>query len=195
MSRKLALLTTAALTTLVLITVFALAIQLRSSPEEPQSVPADAFAAETSSLDLEVIKQREQEYRLRIEEANARLLELQDQNSVLLDRESAYQQEIQKANALLAQGAASSKDVALVIFEDETIISEDEAISIAQQYTGGGNVREVEIEHEHGALVYEIEIGHSEIYIDAYSGEILYSEYDDDDDDDDDRGGRRDKDD
>jgi uncharacterized membrane protein YkoI len=193
MSRKLALLTTATLTTLVLITIAALVISLGSSAEEAQLVPADAVAAETSSLDLEVIKQREQEYGLRIEEANARLLELQNQNAVLLDREAVYQQEILKANALLTQGTLSPQDIELVIFEDEAIISEDQAIRIAQQYMGGGDVREVEIENEHGTLVYEIEIGHSEIYIDAYSGEILYSEYEDDDDDDHD--GRREKDD
>ncbi len=200
MSRKLALIVTTALTTFVLITVIALGTLLGTSNTSAQEVPvatteealepatevtAVATEVPTNGIDAEIVQQREKAYRQRLEEANARLQELQDQNAALLDREAAYRQEIQKANDLLAQNVGPSVEIPQ---ENQSIISADEAVSIARLFTDGGTVREIELEQEHGATVYEIEIGSSEIYVDAYSGDILYTsdEHDDDDDHDDD---------
>ena len=74
--------------------------------------------------------------------------------------------------------------------EDEDLIGRDEAVRIAKEKAGGGEVTEFEYDRDDG--VYEIELMHEgyeyEFEIDAYTGEILVmeEEYDGDDDDDDD---------
>ncbi|MEQ8536435.1 MAG: PepSY domain-containing protein [Coleofasciculus sp. D1-CHI-01] len=46
----------------------------------------------------------------------------------------------------------------------------------------GGTANSVELETEDGSLVYEVEIGQTEVYIDAGNGTVLYTENEDDED-------------
>ncbi|MFD3164999.1 PepSY domain-containing protein [Herpetosiphon sp. NSE202] len=55
-------------------------------------------------------------------------------------------------------------------------ISADAAASAAVAYLGGGTVERVELEEEHGALVYEVRFTNdSRVYVDAYSGSVVYA--------------------
>ncbi len=57
-----------------------------------------------------------------------------------------------------------------------TTISADAAASAAIAYLGGGTVERVELEEEHGALVYEVRFANdSRVYVDAYSGSVVYA--------------------
>lgn len=57
-----------------------------------------------------------------------------------------------------------------------TTISPDAAASAAVAYLGGGTVVKVELEEEHGALVYEVRFANdSRVYVDAYSGSVVYA--------------------
>ncbi|MGO1058011.1 PepSY domain-containing protein [Planococcus sp. FY231025] len=78
----------------------------------------------------------------------------------------------------------------------ENLISSEEAVKAAQA-AAKGTVEEVELEHEDGAVYYEVKIEDGrtehEIYVNAADGTILKQEQDqedddDNDDDDDDRG-------
>ncbi|MGY3714452.1 PepSY domain-containing protein [Sutcliffiella cohnii] len=62
------------------------------------------------------------------------------------------------------------------------IITVEEAKKIALNYVGKGEVEEVELERKNGSYVYEVEVewmdDNAEIYIDAYTGEVIYVEDD-----------------
>ncbi|GAB4440398.1 MAG: PepSY domain-containing protein [Chloroflexi bacterium OHK40] len=56
-------------------------------------------------------------------------------------------------------------------------ISAAQAVEAARAYRGGGEVREVEQEREHGALVYEVKFADGgKVYIDAASGQVVYAQ-------------------
>jgi hypothetical protein len=128
MSQKLALLVSVALTVFVVIVAGALATRLGGvtsdatpSADRPQLAQED-LSKQISPVPLEVVQQREQQYRQRIDEANARLRqadeqqhrlqarlqELQSHNATLLERERTYQQRLQEANSLLQQWAPAT---------------------------------------------------------------------------------------
>jgi len=55
-------------------------------------------------------------------------------------------------------------------------INEDQAIAAAVAYMGGGTVAKVKREYEHGVDVYEVKFADgSEVYVDAYSGQVVYA--------------------
>ena len=58
------------------------------------------------------------------------------------------------------------------------LISVDDAIAAAQNEVSG-TVHDVELEDEHGSMVYSIEIGNHEVEVDAVTGEIVSVEVDD----------------
>jgi uncharacterized membrane protein YkoI len=62
----------------------------------------------------------------------------------------------------------------------EASISIEEAIAIAQTAASGA-VGDVELERSGDQLIYEIEVGESDVYVDAMSGDLLGTERDDDD--------------
>ena len=66
---------------------------------------------------------------------------------------------------------------------EEATVSVEDAIAIAQS-AASGSVDDVELERSNGVLVYEIEIGESDIYVDARSGALLSAEHDGREDDD-----------
>lgn len=76
----------------------------------------------------------------------------------------------------------------------DPVISRDEAIRIAQERVGGGDVTEVETELEHGRPEWKIELHvngvEHDVRVDAQTGDI--TRVDSDDDDHDDRHGDRD---
>jgi uncharacterized membrane protein YkoI len=56
-------------------------------------------------------------------------------------------------------------------------VSHEQAIQAATEYVGGGTVREAELEREDGRQVYEVEFTNgSEVYVDAWSGQVVYAE-------------------
>ncbi len=133
------------------------------------------------------------------------LQQLQEQNNLLLQREQLYQQRLQEANRLLAQGGqatqASAIDSGLPASQEpipsapsspppsspvgDTSISPEQAAWIAQSYVGGGNVHEVELKNKYGVTAYKVEVGGYEVYIDAYTGQIVFSKNEHDEDHDD----------
>lgn len=46
----------------------------------------------------------------------------------------------------------------------------------------GGTADSIELETEDGSLVYEVEIGQTEVFVDAGNGTVLYTENEDDED-------------
>jgi uncharacterized membrane protein YkoI len=84
---------------------------------------------------------------------------------VILDRGTLYIDA--QSGAVLANGAAPALDGA---------VSAEQAAQVAVSYRGGGTVREVEREDEHGALVYEVKFTDgSRIYVDATTGQVVYA--------------------
>ncbi|MBP8251377.1 MAG: PepSY domain-containing protein [Herpetosiphon sp.] len=54
-------------------------------------------------------------------------------------------------------------------------ISQEQAVAFAQQYLGGGDVAKVEREIEHGQDVYNVKFDNgSEVYVDSFTGEVVY---------------------
>ncbi len=205
MSRKTALILTAALTVFVLVVSTALAIRLGTFSADPapsaevNSTTSTVPATVEAVVPQEQILQREQSYQQRLEEANAQLQQayqqlqqlqaqlqqLQAQNAILLEREQIYQQRLEEANRLLQQSAAASSPPSGpgsqlqegTLLTTGNMISAEQAAQIAVQYVGGGGVRKVELEDERGALTYEVKVGGSEVYVDAYTGQVVYAEY------------------
>ena len=95
------------------------------------------------------------------------------------------------AIALLTAGfganlMADSDDAATAAAQQSAKISMTQAISIAEQATGGQST-EAEFELEDGVAMYEVEIAMAdgsevEVMIDAQSGSVLSQETEDDDD-------------
>ncbi|NEU31479.1 PepSY domain-containing protein [bacterium LRH843] len=58
-------------------------------------------------------------------------------------------------------------------------LSEDQAIEIALNHVGGGNVEDVDLDRKNGRFIYEVEINDdTEVKIDAATGEVLYVDWD-----------------
>ena len=117
MSRKTALILTAALTMFVIVVAGALAVRLGASGADPTPVAAVETATVEPIVTGDAVRQREALYQQRLEEANAQLQQayeqlrqlqsqiqqLQAQNATLLQREQIYQQRLEEANRLLQQ--------------------------------------------------------------------------------------------
>ena len=58
---------------------------------------------------------------------------------------------------------------------DQEVIPAEEAARIAAAYVGGAAVREVELERERGVEAYEVKLDGAKVYVDAYTGEVLYA--------------------
>jgi hypothetical protein len=55
-------------------------------------------------------------------------------------------------------------------------ISAEQAADIAISYVGGGSVAGIDMENEHGSVVYEVSFhGGSQVYVDALSGQVVYA--------------------
>ncbi|WP_287156373.1 PepSY domain-containing protein [Chloroflexus sp.] len=75
-----------------------------------------------------------------------------------------------------AQTGAILANTIAEIAQSNNPISEDQAIAAAVAYLGGGTVREVEREYEHGVDAYEVKFSDgSEVYVDAYTGQVVYA--------------------
>jgi uncharacterized membrane protein YkoI len=84
---------------------------------------------------------------------------------VLLDRGTLYIDA--QSGAVLANGAAPAPGGA---------VSAEQAAQAAVSYRGGGTVREVELEDEEGALVYEVKFTDGgKVYVDAATGQVVYA--------------------
>jgi uncharacterized membrane protein YkoI len=82
---------------------------------------------------------------------------------VVLDRGTVYV-DAQSAT-VLANGAIAGEMTA------------EQAAQLATAYRGGGEVREVELEREHGATVYAVVFADGgEVYVDAASGQVVYAQ-------------------
>jgi len=86
---------------------------------------------------------------------------------VVFDRGAIYVDA--QTGAILANTISTGTQVA-------NAINEDQAIAAAVAYMGGGTVVEVKREYEHGVDVYEVKFADgSEVYVDAYSGQVVYA--------------------
>jgi len=87
---------------------------------------------------------------------------------VVFDRGAIYVDA--QTGAILANTISTGTQVA-------NAINEDQAIAAAVAYMGGGTVVEVKREYEHGVDVYEVKFADgSEVYVDAYSGQVAYAQ-------------------
>lgn len=114
--------------------------------------------------------------------------------ALIREREAAYQAALADANARLndanAQIATNNQPATQPALAYDG--SAETAATIAFQYRGGGEVREVELETEDGLTVYEVKFtDDAEVYIDAQTGQVVYADLaeaapnaDDDDDED-----------
>jgi uncharacterized membrane protein YkoI len=59
-------------------------------------------------------------------------------------------------------------------------ITAEAARETAEAHLDAGSASEVELEQEHGRLVYSVEIGHTEVTVDAMTGDVLGVEDEDD---------------
>ena len=86
---------------------------------------------------------------------------------VIFDRGAIYVDT--QTGAILANTIAE-------IAQSANPISEEQAIAAAVAYLGGGTVREGEREYEHGVDAYEVKFSDgSEVYVDAYTGQVVYA--------------------
>ncbi len=60
----------------------------------------------------------------------------------------------------------------------EAAITVDEAIAAAQG-VASGPIGEIDLEDYHGALVFNVDVGNSDVKVDAATGEVIGSETDD----------------
>lgn len=113
------------------------------------------------------------------------------------DREAAYQQQLAEANARIEQAnqelthaydqLAQPASPAVVSPPAEPFaaappaqpiqISSEQAVAAAIAYLGDAPIKEVNLETEHGALVYKVRFeSGSKVYIDPASGRVVYAE-------------------
>ncbi len=95
-------------------------------------------------------------------------------------------------------GAVLANTIAVPPAAEANLISPDQAVAAATAYLGGGTVVKVEREHEHGVDVYEVKFSDaSKVYVDAYTGQVVYAKIKnsggDDDDDDNKQDDKKDK--
>lgn len=123
--------------------------------------------------------QREQTYQQRLQEANSRLL--RQAASALATSQSTQaspqQATIQPQTTISQQPGQvlTSRQQATQQLASQQMLSPEQAAAIAFQYIGGGRVSEVKLEHEHGAVAYEVKVGGGKVAVDAYNGDVLFS--------------------
>ncbi|MEM8812395.1 MAG: PepSY domain-containing protein, partial [Pseudomonadota bacterium] len=94
------------------------------------------------------------------------------------------------AGVLVAGLAAGSMAIAendKVPADFQAAISSEEAVRLAVEAAGGGELDEVELENEDGTIVYEVELKgvdgkEMEFYVDATTGAVIADTDDDDED-------------
>ncbi|MGC8800558.1 MAG: PepSY domain-containing protein [Chloroflexus sp.] len=95
-----------------------------------------------------------------------------------------------------AQTGAILANTIVEVAQAANPIGEDQAIAAATAYLGGGTVAKVKREYEHGVDVYEVKFTDgSEVYVDAYNGQVVYAKVKNDGDGDKDKDKDKDKDD
>lgn len=74
-------------------------------------------------------------------------------------------------------GAVLASSIAAPPAAEAMPVSSEQAVAAATAYLGGGTVVEVEREYEHGVDVYKVKFNDgSEVYVDAYTGQVVYAE-------------------
>jgi uncharacterized membrane protein YkoI len=59
---------------------------------------------------------------------------------------------------------------------EQALISSEQALQAAVAYRGGGSVERVELEEEHGLLIFDVRfVDDSRVYVDAFTGEVVYA--------------------
>jgi uncharacterized membrane protein YkoI len=154
MNQRVQLTVAAALVAFVLMVAGGLAARQALAPD-PVATAAAATTAPPSAVSpavLAAFQRREAAYQAALAEANRRL--------ALANQQSA---QVARADNPAAPGYSVSADQA----------------AAAVSYRGGGDVREVKVEHEHGATVYAVAFADGgEVYVDPTSGQVVYAELD-----------------
>lgn len=234
MQQRTALTVAMVLTTFVLLIAASVIGRLALSPTTSAVATAAPLASDAPTAQ-ELSPEREAEYQQQLATANARLEQANRQ------LEDAYRRLTPQPSASASpesvpsdSGAASPSPAASSlpspapsppVASSEPLpspsasaapqtparITADQAAAAARAYVGGGTVERVELEEEHGQLVYEVRFtNNSRVYVDAVSGAVVYARLEDegssgsnsairdnsgssrDDDRDDDRSGRDD---
>ncbi|WP_183041135.1 PepSY domain-containing protein [Salipaludibacillus neizhouensis] len=103
-----------------------------------------------------------------IDAETGEVLKIEDDLEKLLEGNSASNEQ---------KNSSESNDNASKDSKGEQISSE-EAKEIALAHVGNGKVDDIELDNEDGLLLFEVEVEHNdddvEVYIDAYTGEVVY---------------------
>jgi uncharacterized membrane protein YkoI len=173
MKPRFALMIAAVLTTFVLVLVGAVINRLIEPSPAELAAATDLSAPPPPTVDLQATTSaREIAYQQQLAEANRRL-------------EEANQQLSQADDALAqpAPPAATDPDgspPALAQLAASTTISAEQAAAVAIAYLGNSAVKEVRLEDEHGATVYEVRFDNgSRVYVDPASGRVIYAQTED----------------
>ncbi len=147
----------AALTAFILVLLAGLATRLSQTATASPATVAETLAtpaASTVVLDpatAALVQEREAAYQAALAEANSRLAQANQQ----------------LAQAPIAAGAAPAA---------ASPLSAEQAAAVAVNYRGGGAVRAVEREAEHGVQVYEVKFTDGgKVYVDVASGQVVYA--------------------
>lgn len=137
----------------------------------------------------EIINQRETAYQERIREANTRLEQANQQLQAAYQQQQALAQQLNDANARLnapapVEGRVMLQAPATVPVQPTAVpapavsdyaVSPDQAAAIAMAQTPGTQLlRQPELVNFQGVVAYEVALNVGMIYVDAYTGQMLY---------------------
>lgn len=188
MRQRTALTVAMVLTTFVLLIAASVIGRLALTPTTGGVATAAPLASDAPTAQG-LSPEREAEYQQQLATANARLeqanRQLEDAYRRLTPQASASPQRQGASDPLTASSSPalpeassspSSSPSASGAPQTPGRITADQAAAAAQAYVGGGMVERVELEAEHGQLVYEVRFtDDSRVYVDAVSGAVVYA--------------------
>lgn len=99
--------------------------------------------------------------------------------ALVQEREAAYQAALAEANSRLAQANQQLAQAPIVAGAASAVagpLTAEQAAAVAVSYRGGGIVRAVEREAEHGVQVYEVKFTDGgKVYVEMASGQVVYA--------------------
>jgi uncharacterized membrane protein YkoI len=175
MGQRTAFIIALVLTTFMLVIVAGLIGRMAIAPAADGSAQQPATAATTEPSVQGISAQREAEYQRALQTAQARIeranAQLQDAYRQLTARPADA-----SATALPSPSPAAQPSIDQPPPPEPEQISPEQASAAALAYVGGGTVERVELEQEHGQLVYEVRfIDDSRVYLDPATGRVLYA--------------------
>jgi uncharacterized membrane protein YkoI len=195
MRQRTALTVAMVLTTFVLLIAASVIGRLALTPTTGGVATAAPLASDEPSAQG-LSPEREAEYQQMLQTANARLeqanRQLEDAYRRLTPQASASPSaspQSQGSDPVTASPAPASPEASSAPFPSPSAsgapqtpgrITAEQAVAAARAYVGGGTVERVELEEEHGQLVYEVRFTNdSRVYVDAVTGAVVYARLED----------------